>query len=381
MTIEVRISVLWRAAKWDQTISPSVEGYRISTDGEIGMVFFDGTKFSAAPIFVQGLPKGNTCIWNEKGVIKCLVQTRSKGADADKGPKGRMEIWDIDPASGAAKLAETIASERNALGIFSHIAAEHFVWEKREYILRSTWQKFELWRRNDGGQWEVVPDGAGGLPLFSLERKLYTALGVCAAFVLLGAWLGFMRRRQALTLIRKLQPNDVYAPLAARAGAFFVDMVAVVGLAVGVARLYSDQYFEIFPSLIGIPSVHTMACFLIYFAGFEWLFGATPGKYLMGLRVVMDGGERLTFWAALVRNTVGVLERQLLMLLVTIPVLVFSPRRQRIGDLLSRTFVVQKQGLDAFIAQRAAALKRGEVLDSLPAEPAEKGERGMKNDK
>jgi len=54
-------------------------------------------------------------------------------------------------------------------------------------------------------------------------------------------------------------------------------------------------------------------------------------------------------------------------------VLIFSPRRQRIGDLLSRTFVVQKQGLDAFIAQQAAAAVRGETPpENLPVEPDKK---------
>jgi len=40
------------------------------------MAFFDGAKFSAAPSSCKVF-KGKHCIWTEKGVIKCLVQTRS----------------------------------------------------------------------------------------------------------------------------------------------------------------------------------------------------------------------------------------------------------------------------------------------------------------
>lgn len=367
VALEGRTAVLWRGAKLDQTIGYGVEGFRISTDGDIGMCFFDGTKFSSESIAVTGLPKGNTCVWVENGSIKCLVQTRLKGAESD-GVKGRMEIWNIAP-SGKAELAETIAPERHTMGLFSHIAAEHFKWENREFILRSNWQKFELWRRNDAGKWELAPAGTAGLPIFTLEHKLYWALAFCAAIVLLGAWLGFLRRRHALTLLSKLSPSDLYAPLAARGSAYVLDMLVVIGAAFGVSKLLFDQYTEILPlplGAIGIPSMPFLICFLVYFAGCDWLFLGTPGKLLMGLRVVSDGGSRPTLWASLVRNSVGLLERQPMMLIVAAPMVVFSPRRQRLGDLLSRTFVVQKQGLDLFIAQKAAAAV--ESIDKISEE-------------
>ena len=367
VALEGRTAVLWRGAKLDQTIGYGVEGFRISTDGDIGMCFFDGMKFGAESIAVTGLPKGNTCVWAENGTIKCLVQTRLKGSESD-GVKGRMEIWNIAP-NGKAELAETIAPERHTMGLFSHIAAEHFKWEDREYILRSNWQKFELWRRNDAGKWELAPSGVAGLPIFTLEHKLYWALAFCAAVVLLGAWLGFLRRRHALTLLSKLRPSDLYAPLAARASAYVLDMLVVIAAAFGVSKLLFDQYTEILPlplGAIGVPSTPFLICFLVYFAGSECLFCGTPGKLLMGLRVVADGGSRPSIWASLVRNTVGLLERQPMMLIVAAPMVIFSPRRQRLGDLLSRTFVVQKQGLDLFIAQKAAAAV--ESMDKLPGE-------------
>ena len=373
VTLQGKIAVLWRGAKLDQTIGYRVEGLRIATDGDISMCFFDGTKFSAAPLEVKGLPKGNTSVWADKGALKCLVQTRASGTDSATQQHGRMEIWTISP-DGKAALSETIAADRPADSFFANIAANRFIWENHEYILRSNWQHFELWKRGDDSSWTRVPAGTTGLPVFTLERKLFAALIFCALVVLLGATLGFLRRRHALTLMRSLQPGDLNAPMAPRAGAYLVDMLIVVAMSIGVSKLFFDQYGDIAStplSNVALPSSSLLVCFMLYFTLTEWLLSATPGKFLMGLRVVSDGGARPTLWASLVRNAVGLLERQPIMLIVSFPMVVFSPRRQRLGDLLSRTIVVQKAGLDMFMQQRAAAAIRGEALEKLPGEPQE----------
>ncbi|HLX63662.1 MAG TPA: RDD family protein [Planctomycetota bacterium] len=377
VTLNGRIALLWREAKFDQTIGQRIEGPRVSTDGEIKLAFFDGTNFKMQTAGVNDIPKGNTCVWAENGAIKCLVQTRIKGVDA-AGKKGRMEIWKIAPDSGKAELSETIEPERNTLGLFSFLTAERFVYGQREYILRSTWQKFELWRRNDSGKWEVVPKGASGLPAHELEQRLYTAVGFCVGVVLLGAWMAYMRRRQALTLLTKLTPRDLYAPLGTRALAFIADIILVFALALATKRFYPEPFVDLFPFpsdfLVLQPAWPFAAAYGVYFIGSEWLFGATLGKFLMGLRVVGDSGRKASLWSVIVRNMVGLYERQPYMLLVAAPMIVFSPRRQRLGDLLSQTFVVQKQGLDLFMAQQAA-LGEGKEMERLPDDPVVKIEK------
>jgi uncharacterized RDD family membrane protein YckC len=369
VSLNGRIALLWRGAKTDQVLGEHVEGPRLITEGGIGMALFDGTKFSPETRTITDLPKGNSCLWAEKGMIKCLVQTRSSERDTT-GKRGRMEIWTIDPDSGKAQRDETIAPERDTIGLFPFQAAERFTWENQEYILRSTWQNFELWRRGEKGEWELVNNGAAGLPALNLERRLYSALGLCAGLILLGAWMAYLRRRAALILIRKLQPRDLYAPLGTRAMAFFADFFLVSILSVLTRRFYSEPFIDIFPFnfYVGQPALSFVVCYGVYFVASEWLFGATPGKFLMGLRVVADGGRKAPFWAVLVRNAIGLYERQPWMLLVAAPMVVFSPRRQRVGDLLSRTFVVQKQGLDLFMAQQAEA-GLGEAMQKLPDDP------------
>src|SRR5205085_2223667 len=161
-------------------------------------------------------------------------------------------------------------------------------------------------------------EGVNGLPTLGLEQRLYTGLGFCAGLILMGAWLAYLRRKQAITLLKKLTPKDLYAPLGIRAMAYFADFFLVCILAIATSRLYSEPFQNVVPyeSYIAQPALSFVISYAVYFVGCEWLFGATPGKYLMGLRVVSDGGKKAPLWAILVRNLVGLYERQMWMLLV-----------------------------------------------------------------
>jgi uncharacterized RDD family membrane protein YckC len=73
--------------------------------------------------------------------------------------------------------------------------------------------------------------------------------------------------------------------------------------------------------------------------------GQTPGKRALGLRVVGDDGAPVTPLASLLRNALRVVELPLgyapAVLLVAL-----SPRRQRLGDLVAGTLVVQERRYD-----------------------------------
>lgn len=71
---------------------------------------------------------------------------------------------------------------------------------------------------------------------------------------------------------------------------------------------------------------------LAYFTIPELLFGATPGKLLLGLRVVGVGGVRPTASAILVRNLLRILDGLPAFYLLGGLVVLLSPRHQRIGD-------------------------------------------------
>ncbi len=94
-----------------------------------------------------------------------------------------------------------------------------------------------------------------------------------------------------------------------------------------------------------MPVYVTLLIHAAYCVLFEGLTGTTPGKGLVGCRVVADGGGRPSAGQVLVRNALRVPE--LAMILMTIAtlfmVLVLSRRRQRLGDLLAGTLVVCRQ--------------------------------------
>ncbi|MEE8169341.1 MAG: RDD family protein [Phycisphaerae bacterium] len=74
----------------------------------------------------------------------------------------------------------------------------------------------------------------------------------------------------------------------------------------------------------------------------EVLRGTTPGKYLMGFRVVDERGGRPTVRQLATRNAMRVVEfcTMFVAICTLFVVLVMSQRRQRIGDLMARTIVV-----------------------------------------
>lgn len=71
---------------------------------------------------------------------------------------------------------------------------------------------------------------------------------------------------------------------------------------------------------------------------FEAVMATTPGKRLLGLTVVTESGDRCRLSGAIIRNLMRVVEFQLL------PIVIFvfiTPSRQRVGDLMARTVVVE----------------------------------------
>ncbi len=82
---------------------------------------------------------------------------------------------------------------------------------------------------------------------------------------------------------------------------------------------------------------------LFYFVLCEWMFGATPGKLLLRLRVVMDDGSPCTFRAALIRAAVRLYDG----LLFGLPAYLTmkAPEYKRAGDDLARTLVVRTSDL------------------------------------
>jgi uncharacterized membrane protein SpoIIM required for sporulation len=89
-----------------------------------------------------------------------------------------------------------------------------------------------------------------------------------------------------------------------------------------------------------------------YYVLFEGLWdGQTPGKRLIGLRVVRDGGFSITMSASAIRNIMRVIDAQPGVYFVGLVSAIISPTGKRLGDYAAGTIVVRERA----IVERAAA--------------------------
>ena len=86
------------------------------------------------------------------------------------------------------------------------------------------------------------------------------------------------------------------------------------------------------------------AIFWGYFALFEaYWHGQTPGKRVMKLRVIKDSGRQITFFEALARNLLRVVDYLPSLYLIGVVTMLCNKRNQRLGDLVAGTLVVHER--------------------------------------
>jgi uncharacterized RDD family membrane protein YckC len=121
--------------------------------------------------------------------------------------------------------------------------------------------------------------------------------------------------------------------LGVMAGILFV-MQIVLGMTVGLA---------------GSPNV-AIAMFLLLFFVVKWFYGVlfetfmngqTPGKYVLGLRVLTDSGQPINGMQATLRNLLRAAD--LLVPLIGMLVMTLNRKYQRLGDLVAGTIVVVEE--------------------------------------
>lgn len=122
--------------------------------------------------------------------------------------------------------------------------------------------------------------------------------------------------------------------------AFVADfLLAEVGFLFLIAELAPGNVVE-----GGVAAVLVVAgavmVFITYKALCEWGFGATPFKWLLGIRVATVAGADPAPSAAIVRNLLLVLEFYLVVFIGIFSVLADTSRRQRLGDAAAATVVV-----------------------------------------
>jgi len=142
------------------------------------------------------------------------------------------------------------------------------------------------------------------------------------------------------------------AGIGARFLAWLVDWLLIVALTIA-GMLFLAQ-FDRAGAGVGTGAVILWMFALTwgYFLIFEWLWlGQTPGKRVLGIRVIQERGASITFLQAAVRNVVRAVDALPLVLGVPFCALGFgvmagNARQRRLGDFAAGTLVVhvERQG-------------------------------------
>ncbi len=163
-------------------------------------------------------------------------------------------------------------------------------------------------------------------------------------------YLGFalVRERRAMlaaALGVRTTPAVQYADTLQRAMAFILDQMVLMPLvyiaadALGVApdgpesELTDPRILAALAILYGLN--------VAYFFVQEAVWGCTIGKRLVGIRVVGVDGAPLSVGRAFLRNALRLLDAYSVTLLVGLASIAVTRRKQRVGDLIARTVVVQ----------------------------------------
>lgn len=155
------------------------------------------------------------------------------------------------------------------------------------------------------------------------------------------------------------------AGVGSRILAHFIDGLIVGALLIGISMLAGvlgllDQNF---PMIVMLLSGFLLP--FLYFILLEWLWnGQTVGKRATHLRVAMEDGTPVTFWAALTRNILRPGDFLPLFYFVGMVTIFTNPRSQRLGDLVAKTIVLHEKapGKLYVMAPHAAGIHEYESL-------------------
>ncbi|WP_310571097.1 stage II sporulation protein M [Gemmatimonas sp.] len=165
------------------------------------------------------------------------------------------------------------------------------------------------------------------------------------------------------------------AGVGSRATAAFIDYAICIAtfIAVIVALLQLQVKFGVAASrdssgawVMALLGVIQFAILWLYYVLFEALGdGQTPGKRIMKLRVVKDGGLSVTFEASAIRNIVRAIDLQPIFLYaVGLVTIMANARGKRLGDMAAGTIVVKEDLVSQPVTPRKTA--RTDARTPLP---------------
>jgi uncharacterized RDD family membrane protein YckC len=163
------------------------------------------------------------------------------------------------------------------------------------------------------------------------------------------------------------------ATVGSRGAALLVDWL-LLGLLAFVLSLAGRFFLDVprLPEWVATSLVLILLFLLVfgYPIGFETVWrGRTPGKALLGLRVVTVEGAAVTFRHAAIRGALGMVDFTLTFGVAAVVSSLVSKRHQRLGDFVAGTVVVRERTGEGQVTARdfevpAAAAAIADALDT-----------------
>jgi len=172
-------------------------------------------------------------------------------------------------------------------------------------------------------------------------------------------------------LVLELELAGVGSRIAAAACDAVLLSVVYMALGIGVATLQTrtgppGPWSTLLAVLVVLAAFLVFWCYFLLFEALN--HGRTPGKRLMGIRVVMDTGHPITFAAAAVRNLIRIVD-SLPFGLVGLAFVLFHPQNRRLGDIVAGTVVARDRPEDVQLGGVSADREPGaEPLETGPPE-------------
>jgi uncharacterized RDD family membrane protein YckC len=156
---------------------------------------------------------------------------------------------------------------------------------------------------------------------------------------------GLLQLETTIRTPENLELTYALAGAGSRSAAYLVDCFVLV--------VSAQLLLNLFVGLVALPlgpewgaamsALLAFAIFNGYFIFFEWLMsGQTPGKRVVGIRVIKVGGYSLRFLDVLLRNLMRFVDFLPAFYGVGMVSLVMTGRCQRLGDLVAATLVVRQ---------------------------------------
>lgn len=130
-----------------------------------------------------------------------------------------------------------------------------------------------------------------------------------------------------------------YAPIWKRLVANILDYTIVYGVFFIVLLMYGEPNDEGGLSVNGLPALIPVIFWLLYIVFVEYQFEATLGHQVVKLKVVKEQGHPLRFKDVLKRRFFDFIDQ---FVLIGIVLIKNTPNRQRIGDIVAKTVVVNE---------------------------------------